>query len=427
MKGTREQGTNGDRPKVLIIDDDHALRRTMEKALKREQYTLLFAENGKEGLAMMAKEPPNLVFLDLRMPVMDGFEFLEELQVKPDDPFLVVVITGHGDEQEVERCFGMGINFFLRKPLSLAEVCGLARSCLDIKRTEQALRDHRANLEAQVEKRTKNLAEQLHFQQNLIDAIPTPVFFKDTKSRFLGCNTAFEQAMGLSRGDIVGKKTDYFSSKEEAAAHDKIDREVIKKHRQRAYESSVAYADGSQREMMICKASFRRASGRVGGLIGVMFDLTERKQAEEELSHRSKELEEVNIALRVLLQRVNKAKEEIEEKIVTNIKRRVLPHLNQLEARLPPGHTRSYVDVVKKNLGKITETFPQRVSSSSLNLSPREVQVADFIKLGKTNKEMSRLMNISQNAVEFHRNNLRKKLGLKHKKLNLRTHLLSLD
>ena len=79
------------------------------------------------------------------------------------------------------------------------------------------------------------------------------------------------------------------------------------------------------------------------------------------------------------------------------------------------------------NLDRITSSFPQRLSSSALNLSPREIQVADFVKMGKSNKETARLMKLSCTAVEFHRNNLRKKLGLKGKKTNLRTYLMNME
>jgi DNA-binding CsgD family transcriptional regulator len=66
------------------------------------------------------------------------------------------------------------------------------------------------------------------------------------------------------------------------------------------------------------------------------------------------------------------------------------------------------------------------LSSSYLGLSPREIQVADLVRHGRTNKEAARILNISINAVEFHRNNLRKKLGIQNRKVNLRTHLLAM-
>lgn len=414
-------------PNVLIIEDDSAIRKTMQKALKGEGYALLFAENGQQGLEMLAAHPPDLIFLDLRMPVMNGFEVLEKLSISPDDPYLVVVITGHGDDKDVARCFQQGINFFLRKPLSMAEVCGLARSCLSLKKTEAALRNQQEHLEEMVEVRTRNLAEQLAFQQALIDAIPTPVFFKDVDCRYTGCNRAFEEVLGLDRSLVIGRTVSDFADKKETGCHRRADLEVLKSGNRAVYEGEARSGDGSLRQMMFCKAPFTNGSGTIAGLIGTMFDITERKKAEEGLMLRSQELEEVNTALRVLLNQVSKAKEEIEEKIVSNIKKRVLPHLNQLEARLPQSQTRSYVDAVKNNLQKITNSFSRRISSNALGLSPREIQIADFVRLGKTNKEIARLVNISQNAVEFHRNNLRRKLGLKYSKTNLRTHLLSLD
>ena len=83
--------------------------------------------------------------------------------------------------------------------------------------------------------------------------------------------------------------------------------------------------------------------------------------------------------------------------------------------------------VIQENIKKITSSFSLNLSSSYLGLSPREIQVADLVRQGRANKEAARILNISVNAVEFHRNNLRKKLGLQNKKINLRTYLLSMQ
>ena len=91
-----------------------------------------FARNGKEGLVIFKEQNPELVFLDLMMPVMDGYEFLESIKIKPDAPFTVIVITGHGNDDEIEQCFKLGINFFLKKPLNMIEICGLAKRCIEI-------------------------------------------------------------------------------------------------------------------------------------------------------------------------------------------------------------------------------------------------------------------------------------------------------
>ena len=125
------------RPKVLIVDDEPVLQRAMELALKNEGYELFFAGNGEEGLEIFKEQKPELVFLDIKMPVMDGYEFLKSIKIKPDAPFTIIVITGHGNDEEIERCFKLGINFFLKKPLNMIEICGLVKRCIEIKRLER--------------------------------------------------------------------------------------------------------------------------------------------------------------------------------------------------------------------------------------------------------------------------------------------------
>ncbi len=123
--------------KVLVIDDDVALHNTIRKALKNEGYELLFANDGETGMELVASEKPILIFLDLLMPVMDGFEFLEKIKPKQEDPYTIIVITGHGSDNDIQNSFKLGIDFFLRKPLSMVEICCLAKRCIAMKQMEQ--------------------------------------------------------------------------------------------------------------------------------------------------------------------------------------------------------------------------------------------------------------------------------------------------
>lgn len=120
-------------PKILIIDDESTVQKAIQKALKEEKYELLFAANGKEGMSILKKETPSLVFLDLKMPVMNGVEFLTSLKLKHDSPFHVVVITGHGEEKDITKCYKLGAHSFLRKPLSMTEITCLANRCIATK------------------------------------------------------------------------------------------------------------------------------------------------------------------------------------------------------------------------------------------------------------------------------------------------------
>lgn len=123
-----------DIPKVLIVDDEPALQQALKMALKHEGYQLYFADNGQSGLEVFHVENPELIFLDLKMPVMDGYQFLESLEITPDSTFTIIAITGHGIDQEIEKCYKLGVDFFLKKPLSMVEICCLARKCIEVKR-----------------------------------------------------------------------------------------------------------------------------------------------------------------------------------------------------------------------------------------------------------------------------------------------------
>ena len=154
-------------------------------------------------------------------------------------------------------------------------------------------------------------------------------------------------------------------------------------------------------------------------------DITRQKQAEQELARRSRELEEVNISLKILLRQATEAKTEFEGKITANLMKLILPYLDDLHVRLAGKPERFYVEAIKANLEQVTSSFSKKLSSELINLTPRETQVADFIRQGKTTKEIAGLLKVSVSTVEYYRNNIRKKLDLKNKKVNLRSYLSS--
>jgi len=413
--------------KVLIIEDEPVLQKAMQRALKRENYDIAIAGNGLVGLNLLQQKKPDIIFLDLRMPELDGFGFLEQINIKPDDPYTVIVMTGHGNDIEVEKSFELGVNFFLHKPLSLVEVCCLARKCLEIKDTEKQLREHRHSLEKIVAQRTTELRNQVRFQQNLIDSIPIPVYFKDPGLHYLGCNRAFEDAIGMTKEYIIGKTVYDIMPEKLAGTHQQKDLQLLKTGEIKYYEVSAEYPDGEGHDLLVFKALFLDKKGAVEGLIGTNLDITERNRARQQLEHHAEELKNTNTALRVILRQVNENKIDMEDKILDNFSRLISPHLETLEANLGNSPQLEYVKIIQENIKKITSGFSQKLSSSYLGLSPREIQVADLVRHGRTNKESAGLLNISVNAVEFHRNNLRKKLGIQNKKVNLRTYLLSMD
>ncbi len=144
-------------------------------------------------------------------------------------------------------------------------------------RTEALLKSYTL-VEERINERTAELSQQLHFQQQLIEAIPGPVYYKDTEARYLGCNSAFEAFIGQSAKDLIGKQP---SSPEN---HDLAsDLELLSRPGSQIYEAQSRYANGELRDVMFHKASFTRPDGSVGGLVGLMLDISERKRMESNL------------------------------------------------------------------------------------------------------------------------------------------------
>src|SRR5208283_5015358 len=120
------------------------------------------------------------------------------------------------------------------------------------------------------------------FLQNLMDAMPHPVFYKDAGGRYLGCNRACEEFFGTLRKDIVGKTVHDVFPEDLADEFASIDQELLRNPGTQSNEVSIRSPDGLRREVIFHKATFCSADGRLAGLIGSVLDVTKLKRAEEE-------------------------------------------------------------------------------------------------------------------------------------------------
>jgi len=182
--------------------------------------------------------------------------------------------------------------------------------------------------------------------------------------------------------------------------------------------------DGSIFPVLLHTAPIFEQGGTIKGIRGIIVDITQRKEIEQELINEKKNLEEVNAALRILLREHELRKTEIEEKIFLNIEKLLLPYLSELESTNLNEKQHFLLDVIQKNIKEITGSFSKDLTHKYNNLTPREIQIANLIRQGRTNKEIAKFLTISPSAVAFHRQSLRIKLNIKGKKKNLRTILL---
>jgi DNA-binding response OmpR family regulator len=116
--------------RVLVVDDDAAIRRLIMAALKRDGYEFLEAPNGREALDLMRSERPDLVVLDLMMPLVSGWDVLQERLGDPVLSKIPVIIISANREPELAKAVDQGICAFLPKPFDISALSALVRACV---------------------------------------------------------------------------------------------------------------------------------------------------------------------------------------------------------------------------------------------------------------------------------------------------------
>lgn len=131
--------------------------------------------------------------------------------------------------------------------------------------------------------------------------------------------------------------------------------------------------------------------------------------------------------MKVLLDKREKDRSKLEENVLNNIRKMVKPYLEKLNNGRLDARQKIYLSILKSALNDVVSPFTRHLSICHLNLTPKEIEVANLVKYGKTTKEIADMLNLSSRTVESHRKNLRKKLNITSKKLNLRAYLSSIS
>lgn len=339
--------------KILIVDDDPHISVMMGKILKDEGYELFYAINGRDGVDKTLSIHPDLIFLDMCMPVLDGVGFLRELNERNTYPCPILAITGVEDDLVLNECFDQGIFSLIRKPFRATEIVALCRRYTRVNELKNRL-SFNMDTVACLSQQASSFGLDNMDEQELIEALPLPVFVKNRERVVIQVNRALEAFTGLSRDAIVGKNCEEISSDKQFLAHNhETELFLVEDGGVSCLEQMVTDRDGQLREVIVCRAAVTSGSqNQPVGILGVMIDVTE--------------------------------------------------------------------------FG--FSSFKKMLVSKYPTLSVREREVANLVRLGMSNKEVARQLNIALCTVEYHRAHLREKLGLKKgDNVNLSTALLSLQ
>jgi CheY-like chemotaxis protein len=109
--------------KILVVDDEQDIVNTVQYRLKSCDFNVITAGDGKEGLEKVINEKPDLVLLDINMPVMDGHEMLERLRSRPDTRNIpVIMLTAYSDRKDISKAADLGIEHYVTKPFDFADL-----------------------------------------------------------------------------------------------------------------------------------------------------------------------------------------------------------------------------------------------------------------------------------------------------------------
>ena len=149
------------------------------------------------------------------------------------------------------------------------------------------------------------------------------------------------------------------------------------------------------------------------------------KARTQELEIKTKGLEEANAALRVLLGVRDKERIELQDKMLFNVKQLAEPYLEKLKLSGLSEKQKVYLDILESSLNEIISPVSRDLALRHGNFTPSEIHIANLIKYGKSTKEIADILSLSMRTIETHRRNIRRKLGIKNTKMNLRSYFLN--
>lgn len=292
------------------------------------------------------------------------------------------------------------------------------------KKIEEDLKRTRDELERKVKERTIELTKAMERLRSILDSSPDSITVTDADAVIMDCNQATldnlgyankEELIGINALETIAEKDHERAMKNLKIAAEKgavynIEYEIVRK-------------DGSTFPATMSAGVIKDTSGDMKGFVAIAKDITERKladaalkESEAKLIEQKLALEQKNIALREIIAQIEIEKRKIKDNIEMNASTVLFPILEKLRGNKS---TQKYVELLQYHTKELTSSFGGKLRDATANLTSREVEICNMIKGGLSNKDISRMLNISPQTVEGHRKNIRKKLGLTNKRTNL--------
>ncbi|MBP7526343.1 MAG: PAS domain S-box protein [Syntrophorhabdaceae bacterium] len=313
------------------------------------------------------------------------------------------------------------------------------RDITDRRRMEEELKAHRDHLGELVAERTGQIRQEVARRRQkeeqylaLVESIVEWVWETDANFVHTYLSPRVHDVLGYKPEELTGRSPADIMPPEEVKRSWPLIRQIFSQKKPFiGFENVLFHKDGHPVFIEANGRPFFDQKGNLLGYRGNCRDITKQKKTmdslkerEKELSAKSKTLEEVNAALKVLLRQMKEDRRELESTFVSNVREMVLPYIQIIKKGQLDLRQKAYLDLVATNLSEIISPFLNTIRQ--FNFTPKEIEISSLIKDGRTTKEIAELMGVAPSAIDSHRNNIRIKLGINNKKVNLRSHLLSL-
>ncbi|MFH0960302.1 MAG: PAS domain S-box protein [Pseudomonadota bacterium] len=269
----------------------------------------------------------------------------------------------------------------------------------------------------------------------ILESVEEAYFELDLAGNVTFFNKATSHMLGYTPDELMGMNYRDYVPPESTNRLFKIYNKIYRTGKPaEIFDYQIIRKDGTRRFREMSASLIRDPSQDPIGFRCLARDVTKRKLDEEALKKRDKELEiksrslaESNTALKVLLKQREEDKVELERNVLSNVREIIIPYIEELKRSRLTANQSVCINTIETNVTNIISPFLRNITLKHFNLTPKEFQVANLVKQGRTTKEIADFLGISTGAIDFHRNSIRKKMGLNNKKANLRFYLLSLS
>lgn len=268
--------------------------------------------------------------------------------------------------------------------------------------------------------------------QLILETMPAGLLIQQKPGRIALVNQRFAKMMGYQTDQLAGKAlNDIVYLEDQNNVSRNADRAIAGKTAPAHFTFRVVTKDKKMKNLRA--EAFHAPWHDCPILIWYLYDISQDKLSEEiwmdkesVLSKQKKEIQNLNAALKVLIDHQENEKKDQNHNLVISLKKMIFPYLDKIKTGKIDNASRTYLSMIEFNLKDLISSLPDSPANQMQNLTFAETQVADLIRQGKTTKEIAAMLNVSTAAISFHRHNLRKKMGLRKKKTTLRSHLQSL-